>query len=76
MNYLSKEQVGAFLIGNGLSNFTVAFDKADGGHRIMTGVLSEPISGELKVNVTMMTEDGYRSFNVGRVVQLSGGTLE
>lgn len=71
MTYLTQAEVEVFLKALGGNPFTVAFDKQDGGHRIITGILAKPIDGPLAVNVVVLTEEGYKSFNSGKVTQIA-----
>jgi hypothetical protein len=70
--YISRKSVESALIFGGMSSvFTVQFVKNNGELRTITGTLVAPIEGPLGVNVTLMTEEGYKSFNTGAVVSIS-----
>jgi hypothetical protein len=69
--YVSRHDVeGALIFGGMTSVFTVQFVKNNGELRTITGTLVSPIEGPLGVNVTLMTDEGYKSFNTGAVVAL------
>jgi hypothetical protein len=69
---VSRDDVGVALTKGGTSAvFTVQFVKNNGELRTITGTLVAPIEGPLGVNVTLMTEEGYKSFNTGAVVSIS-----
>ena len=73
--YVSRDNVERSLIRGGMSSvFTVQFVKNNGELRTITGTLVAPIEGPLGVNVTLMTDEGYKSFNTGAVVGLHGFT--
>jgi hypothetical protein len=70
-DFLSRDYVGLYLIMGGTSAvFTVQFVKNNGELRTITGTLVAPIEGPLGVNVTLMTDEGYKSFNTGAVVSI------
>jgi hypothetical protein len=69
--YVSRHDVeGALIFGGTSSVFTVQFVKNNGDLRTITGTLVAPIEGPLGVNVALMTDEGYKSFNTGAVVAL------
>ena len=69
--YISRKSVESALIFGGMSSvFTVQFVKNNGELRTITGVLVAPIEGPLGVNVTLMTDGGYKSFNTGAVLNI------
>jgi len=69
---LPVEAVGGTLVEGGMSEvYTVKFIKEDLSLRTITGVLVKPIDGPLGTNVALMTDDGYKSFNTGRVVSIT-----
>ena len=69
--YVSRHDVEGTLIWGGTSSvFTVQFVKNNGDLRSITGVLVAPIEGPLGVNVTLMTDEGYKSFNTGAVLSI------
>jgi hypothetical protein len=68
---VSRGEVGVALNRGGTSAvFTVQFVKNNGDLRTITGTLVAPIEGPLGVNVTLMTDEGYKSFNTGAVVSI------
>jgi hypothetical protein len=68
---VSRDDVRYHLKAGGMySVFTVQFVKNNGELRGITGTLVAPIEGPLGVNVTLMTDEGYKSFNTGAVVAL------
>jgi hypothetical protein len=68
---VSRDDVRFHLeVGGTSAVFTVQFVKNNGELRTITGVLVAPIEGPLGVNVTLMTDEGYKSFNTGAVVAL------
>jgi hypothetical protein len=68
---VSRDDVRYHLkVGGMTSVFTVQFVKNNGELRTITGILVAPIEGPLGVNVTLMTDEGYKSFNTGAVVAL------
>jgi hypothetical protein len=70
-DFLSRDDVGLYLIMGGTSAvFTVEFVKNNGDLRTITGTLVAPIEGPLGVNVALMTDDGYKSFNTGAVLSI------
>jgi hypothetical protein len=69
--YELRDDVEDTLIWGGTSAvFTVQFVKNNGELRTITGTLVAPIEGPLGVNVTLMTDEGYKSFNTGAVVSI------
>jgi hypothetical protein len=69
-DYISRDDVERILLSGMTSVFTVQFVKNNGDLRSITGTLVSPIEGPLGVNVTLMTDEGYKSFNTGAVVSL------
>jgi hypothetical protein len=68
---VSRDDVRYHLKMGGMSSvFTVEFVKNNGDLRTITGTLVSPIEGPLGVNVTLITDEGYKSFNTGAVVGL------
>jgi hypothetical protein len=68
---VSRDDVRLYLEMGGTSAvFTVQFVKNNGDLRTITGTLVSPIEGPLGVNVTLMTDEGYKSFNTGAVVSI------
>jgi mannose/fructose-specific phosphotransferase system component IIA len=58
--YISRKSVeGALIFGGTSAVFTVQFVKNNGDLRTITGV-----------NVALMTDDGYKSFNTGAVLSI------
>jgi hypothetical protein len=68
--HLLRDDVERVLLSGTSAVFTVQFVKNNGDLRSITGVLVAPIEGPLGVNVTLMTDEGYKSFNTGAVVAL------
>jgi hypothetical protein len=69
--YVSRDDVGVALTKGGTSAvYKVQFVKNNGDLRSITGTLVAPIEGPLGVNVALMTDEGYKSFNTGAVVAL------
>jgi hypothetical protein len=69
--YVSRDDVGVALTKGGTSAvYKVQFVKTNGELRTITGTLVAPIEGPLGVNVALMTDEGYKSFNTGAVVAL------
>jgi len=69
--YLPVKSVQDILSSGDLSLvYTVDFIKENGQWRTIEGMLVKAIEGTLAVNVTLMTSEGYKSFNTGRVVTL------
>ena len=68
---VSRDDVRYHLKMGGTSAvFTVEFVKNNGDLRTITGTLVAPIEGPLGVNVTLMTDEGYKSFNTGAVLSI------
>ena len=71
LQYLSRGDVRFHLDMGGTSAvFIVQFVKNNGELRTITGTLVAPIEGPLGVNVALMTDDGYKSFNTGAVLSI------
>ena len=69
--YLPVQSVQDIMSSGDLSLvYTVDFIKENGQFRTVKGMLVKAIEGTLAVNVTLMTNEGYKSFNTGRVVTL------
>jgi hypothetical protein len=69
--YVSRDDVCVALTNGGMSSvFTIMFVKNNGEFRGITGTLVAPIEGPLGVNVTLMTDGGYKSFNTGAVLNI------
>ena len=72
MTYISSNNLTQVLTQGGMSSvYTVNFTKENGDQRTITGVLVKPIDGPLGTNVALMTDEGYKSFNTGRVVSIT-----
>jgi hypothetical protein len=72
MTYISSNNLTQVLTQGGMSSvYTVDFTKENGDERTITGVLVKPIDGPLGTNVALMTDEGYKSFNTGRVVSIT-----
>ena len=72
MTYISSNDLTEVLTQGGISSvYTVDFTKENGDQRSITGVLVKPIDGPLGTNVALMTDEGYKSFNTGRVVSIT-----
>jgi len=72
MTYISSNDLTEVLTQGGMSSvYTVDFTKENGDQRRITGVLVKPIDGPLGTNVALMTDEGYKSFNTGRVVSIT-----
>jgi hypothetical protein len=69
-DYISRDDVERILLSGMTSVFTVQFVKNNGDLRTITGTLVAPIEGPLGVNVALMTDEGYKSFNTGAVVSI------
>jgi hypothetical protein len=69
-DYISRDDVERILLSGMTSVFTVQFVKNNGDLRTITGTLVSPIEGPLGVNVTLITDEGYKSFNTGAVVSI------
>ena len=71
-SYLSLKSIAQVFTEGGTSGvYTVDFTKENGDPRTITGVLVKPIDGPLGTNVALMTDEGYKSFNTGRVVSIT-----
>jgi len=69
--YLPVQSVQDILSSGDLSLvYTVDFIKENGQWRTIEGMLVKAIEGQINTNVTLMTSEGYKSFNTGRVVTL------
>jgi len=70
--YLSVDLVEFTFVTGGTSTvYHVEFIKEDGSLRVIQGVLVKPIEGPIGVNVTLLTDDGYKKFNTGRVLSIT-----
>lgn len=68
--YESPEYVQFFLDGlKPMESFVVVFQKQDGTQRKITGTL-DPNGSTRKTSVPVMTDEGWRSFNVNRVLYI------
>lgn len=68
--YRSSEEVQFFLDNLApMQEFTVIFTKKDGTQRQITGHL-DPNGVTRKSNPPVQTEEGWKSFNIGRVLSI------
>ena len=67
-NHESPEYVQFFLDGlEPMQEFVVIFRKTDGTQRKLTGTLDPNGKSRLQ-NIPVMTDDGWKSFNINRVL--------
>lgn len=70
VHYRSSEEVQFFLDHLApMQEFTVIFTKKDGTQRQITGYL-DPNGITRKSNPPVMTDEGWKSFNIGRVLSI------
>lgn len=71
-HFLSTTEVQHFLNNIGGRPFTVIFMKKNGEQRKITGVLDTSVV-ERKNDVPVLTDEGWKSFNLGRVLWIQEG---